>query len=142
MGNQDELYKKLSSLKDLKHAIKTVKKTLTAAEPAPAKEIKKSAEPKVETPQPESEHKLKYIGRKKLSNGVLSHMIGSAEPEAHHYQMDVDLDKHSKALPCVSISVVSPKGEIIDQHEIQHKNIKDAIGAVVHHSIKKAWNKK
>jgi hypothetical protein len=77
MGNQDELYKKLSSLKDLKHAIKTVKKTLTAAEPAPAKEIKKSAEPKVETPQPESEHKLKYIGRKKLSNGVLSRVYRS-----------------------------------------------------------------
>ncbi len=130
-----ELYKKVAGLRDLKSAIKEIKKANTEVQP---EKVIEKAEPKKEE-KPKPDHNLKYLGRKKLVDGILSHMIGSDEPDSHHYQMDVNMDKHAKGLPCVMLSAISHKGEILDHSADYHKDMKDAIKSIVHHKMKKAW---
>jgi hypothetical protein len=56
-----------------------------------------------------------------------------------HYQVDVNLEKYSQKMPCISISLVAPDGQIKDQSSEQYKDMKDAMKALVGHSMKKAW---
>lgn len=133
--NTKELYKKVAGLKDLKSAIKEVKKTLTANESDKTVEVTKNDKADDSKPQ----HKLKYLSRNKVANGILSHLIGTGEMNDGHYQVDVNLEKHSQKMPCISISLVSPDGQIKDQSSEQYKDMKDAMKALVGHSMKKAW---
>lgn len=133
-----EFYKKVSSLKNLTEAIKEVKKTLP-------KDVKVTKALPANQPVPGSEvtikdAPMKYLGRKKVINGILSHMIGTGNDGDNHYQMDVDLEKYNKEMPCVHVSLVSPNGEIKDQSPERYKKMKDAVSAVVLHKMKKAWN--
>lgn len=130
------LYKKVSSLKDLKSAIKEVKKTLTTSEPQIDVKITKAQE---QMEQPKQDKQLKYLGRKKIIGGILSHLIGTGEQNDNSYQMDVHLEKYHKGMPCVILSLISPKGEVLDHSPDHHKDMKEAIKAIVNHKMKKAW---
>lgn len=134
------LYKKVSALKDLKSAIKEVKKTFTASEPVADVNVTKALP--ANDPAPETANAaqpLKYLGRKKMLGGVLSHLIGSGNDGDNSYQMDVHLEKYNKGMPCVMLSLMSPKGEVLDHSPEHHKDMKDAIKAIVNHRMKKAW---
>lgn len=135
MKNSKELYKKISSLKDLRTAIKEVKKTLNEKSPVEIEKNDKEIPEQEDKPQ----HNLKYLARQKVVNGVLSHIIGTGEDNDPYYKMDVSLDKYQQKLPCVLVSLVSPKGDIKDQSSEQYKDMKTAIKALVNHHIKKSW---
>lgn len=131
------LYKKVSALKDLKSAIKEVKKTFHDAEPVKVTKALPANEPVPETAH--DAQPLKYLGRKKMLGGVLSHLIGSGHDGDNSYQMDVHLEKYNKGMPCVMLSLMSPKGEVLDHSPEHHKDMKDAVKAIVNHKMKKAW---
>ncbi len=131
-----ELYKKVSAFKDLKQAIKEVKKATPAPE---AVKVTKAEDKPEEQKATEPKSALQYLGRKKLLDGVLSHLIGTGADGHNHYQMDVHLEKHSKGIPCITLSLISPKGEVLDHSPDHHKDMKAAIKAIVSHNQKKAW---
>lgn len=139
MADEKELYKKVAALKDLRGAIKEVKKAnmsepvkITKADPAKV-EIQESSV------KDDSDMPLKYLGRKKMLGGILSHMIGSGKDGEPHYQMDVHLEKHSKNMPSIILSHMSPKGEVLDHSPEYHKDMKSAIKSIVSHKMKKCW---
>lgn len=146
MANEKDLYKKISALSDLKDAIREVKKTMKPSEESSASasksipEVKKAepTKPAEEKPMEGKQHGLGYLGRK-LANGKITHMIGSGKDNDNHYQVEVDLSKHSRQLPAITLSHVSPKGVILDQHSEQHKSLKNAIQALMSHHMKKSW---
>lgn len=142
--NSSELYKKIAGLGDLRHAIKEVKKAQKANIPVP--EVAKKAEPEVQQAPQEKpkqvstpEHGLKYLSRNKMAGGVLTHLIGSGKDGDNHYQVAVNLEKYHKKMPSISISVVSPKGEVLDHSSENHQHMKSAIKSLVNHNMKKAW---
>lgn len=134
-NNPSELYKKIAGLKDLTSAIKEVKKTL----PSNKKPKEVAVAKKSEDIEKKPEHGLKYLSRNKMINGVLSHLIGTGNDGDNHYQVAVNLEKYHKKMPSVNISVISPKGEVLDNSPENYKNMKDAIKGLVGHNMKKAW---
>jgi len=131
MSNDANLYKKVSQLKDLRLAIKEVKKV---SQPEPVK-ITKAQEPM----ESQKEYPLKYLGRKKMLGGILSHLIGSGQDGDNNYEMSVNLEKYNKGMPCVILSHISPKGEVLDHSDEHYDDMKNAIKAIVNHKMKKAW---
>lgn len=128
-----DLYKKIQSLHNLKEAIKEVKKAfgqnkkVEKAEPAPINASKDSIS------------KLKYLGRKKIANGILTHIIGTGEDNDSHYHVDLHLEKYNQKQPAIVISVLSPKGEVLDHSNKTYSDIKEALKAIIKHKLKKTW---
>ena len=129
------LYKKVSALKDLKAAIKEVKSSMPAPEAEPVKVTKALTA----SEEPKQEYPLQYMGRKKILGGILSHLIGTGKESDPSYQMDVHLEKYNKGMPCIILSHMSPKGEVLDHSHEYYKDMKQAIKAIVNHKMKKAW---
>lgn len=129
-------YKKVSLLRDLKDAIKEVKKTFTASEPPT--DVKNTI-PSESAKQSKPDHKLQYLGRKRIIGDILSHRIGTHKENDNSYQMDVHLDQYHKGIPCIILSVIAANGEVLERSPDYYKNMKEAIKAIVNHNTKRAW---
>lgn len=139
MDNQrklEELVKKIKSIKDLRDAIKTYKDFKKDENyKAPS-----NPQPSVEVPKPELGNGLQYLGRKKLVDGHLTHMIGIKGSNHPYYELTVDLHKHSQKLPSISIRNVASNGGLLSQNNHTYNNIGQAVKEINNHFLSKRWS--
>lgn len=120
-----KFYKKITNLKDLRDAIKFLKKAIKSGELY----LQKS-----------ESNNLKYLGKSKLRRGVLSHLIGTTSGHDNFYRLSIDLEKYSKGEKSVSVELISPKGETIETLKNRFVTPKSGIRAIVNHFHKKKWD--
>lgn len=130
-----DLMKKLQSLKDLRDAI-SMYKSFKKEEKQP--EVVAKADD-MAVPKPELNHGLQYLGRKKLNQGELTHMIGVKGSTEPYYELHVDMHKHAQKQPSVTISHVAPNGQALSHHNMVHNTIGSAIKEINKHYYSKKW---
>jgi len=137
-----ELYKKLTSLRNLTQAIQEVRghfnreadlkkdnnivPLMRAGNQAPKAPVSASAGP------------LQYLGRKATQAGKIVHMMGMKGSAAPHYEVTVDAHKMGK-VPHVSIAQVGANGSAIARHPQMFSNVEDAVKVVNNHHKTGSW---
>jgi hypothetical protein len=130
-----DLMKKLKSLKDLRDAI-SLYKSFKKDEKKP-EVIEKADDTAVS--KPDLNHGLQYLGRKQLSSGKLTHMIGVKGSNQPYYEMTVDLHKHAQKQPSITISHVAANGQALSHHNQMHSNVNAAVKEINRHYYSKKW---
>ena len=147
--NIDDLLKKISVLKDLRHAIGMIKSAgLEKANDPNGPNLPKMKQEgqKAMAMEPQKQKGAQWrhngIDTQKLKNaGIVSHRIavpGVNTP--HHYMIDVDMNKlHGNDAPYTVHQVKSDSGQAIQSHGTPHKNIASAVRAVMTHATTGKW---
>lgn len=117
MNKSEALFKKIKELKDLRSAIREVKKS----------QLEKMAK---------SAPELKHLGMIKPSEGVISHIIGPGLEGVHKYRCDVNLTDDQ---PKIKVFIINDDDTLTPNNKI-FDSIKDAMKEIVHHFSLGDWS--
>jgi hypothetical protein len=139
--SDDQLLKKLQSLKDLRHAIDLIRNQ-DLEKAADSTALKVEGQQAV-AQQPLMNPALKHMGvRTDKAPGVVSHMIGipGAGGQDHHYEVDVNMNHLDSKIPAYSVHKVhSGSGQALESAPKAHKDIGSAVKALVSHAHTGKW---
>jgi hypothetical protein len=144
--SNDELMKKLQSLRDLRQAIDLMRnEELGKAAPVDVSAIRNEGQQAIAAAhnpggaiQP-----MKHMGiRSDKAPGVVSHMIGMPGVQTpHHYEIDVNMNHIDSKIPAYTVHKVhAGSGQALESAPEAHKDISSAVKSLMSHAHTGKWN--